>query len=55
MISFIGTANSSSCIEAVNYILFSDFPSLVVNSSYIPTTISVSDCSVDNIRILYIM
>ena len=46
VISFTGTANSSSCTETVNNKLFSNFPSLVINSSYTATTIFVSsDCN----------
>ena len=42
VISFTGTANSSSCTETVNNKLFSNFPSLMINSSYTATTIFVS-------------
>ena len=42
VISFTGTANSSSCNETVNNILFNNFPSLMINSSYTATTIFVS-------------
>ena len=43
MISFTGTANSSSCAETVNNKLFYNFPRLTINSSYNLTTIFVSD------------
>ena len=42
VIIFTGTANSSSCNETVNNILFNNFPSLMINSSYTATTIFVS-------------
>ena len=42
VIIFTGTANSSSCNETVNNILFNNFPSLLINSSYTAATIFVS-------------
>ena len=46
VISFTGTANSSSCAEIVKNKLFYNFPRLTINSSYNLTTIFVSNCVV---------
>ena len=44
VISFTGTANSSSCAETVKNKLLYNFPRLTINSSYNLTTVFVSDC-----------